>query len=90
MCVCAQPGLTLCEPMDCSPPDSSGHGIFQARILMGDGGLSFPVPGDLPNTGIEPASLASAVSADGFFSAVPSGKPSVLIGTNKLCTSHCH
>ena len=25
--------LTLCHPMDCSPPDSSIHGISQARIL---------------------------------------------------------
>ena len=25
--------LTLCNPMDCSPPGSSVHGIFQARIL---------------------------------------------------------
>ena len=25
--------LTLCNPMDCSLPDSSVHGIFQARIL---------------------------------------------------------
>ena len=25
--------LTLCNPIDCSPPDSSVHGIFQARIL---------------------------------------------------------
>ena len=24
---------TLCHPMDCSPPGSSVHGIFQARIL---------------------------------------------------------
>ena len=24
---------TLCHPMDCSPPGSSIHGIFQARIL---------------------------------------------------------
>ena len=23
----------LCDPMDCSPPDSSVHGIFQVRIL---------------------------------------------------------
>ena len=23
----------LCDPMDCSPPGSSIHGIFQARIL---------------------------------------------------------
>ena len=25
--------LTLCNPMDCSPPSSSVHGISQARIL---------------------------------------------------------
>ena len=25
--------LTLCDPMDCSPPDSSVHGILQARIV---------------------------------------------------------
>ena len=39
--------------MDCSPPDSV-HGIFQARILKC---LPFPPLGDLPNPGIEPASL---------------------------------
>ena len=26
--------LTLCNPMDCNPPVSSAHGIFQARILQ--------------------------------------------------------
>ena len=25
--------LTLCDPMDCSPPGSSIHGIFQAKVL---------------------------------------------------------
>ena len=25
---------TLCDPMDCSPPDSSVHGVLQARILQ--------------------------------------------------------
>ena len=25
--------LILCDPIDCSPPGSSVHGIFQARIL---------------------------------------------------------
>ena len=25
---------TLCDPMDCSPPGSSVHGISQARILL--------------------------------------------------------
>ena len=35
-CVCAkslQLCLTLCTPMDCSPPGSSVHGILQARVL---------------------------------------------------------
>ena len=25
--------LTLCDPMDCSPPGSTVHGVFQARVL---------------------------------------------------------
>ena len=29
----AQSGPTLSDPMDCSPPGSSTHGIFQARVL---------------------------------------------------------
>ena len=33
VCVCVQPRWTLCNSMDCSPPGSSAHGIFQARIL---------------------------------------------------------
>ena len=36
VCVCvliSQLCLTLCDPMDCSPPGSSVHGILQARIL---------------------------------------------------------
>ena len=28
-----QPCLPLCDPIDCSPSDSSVHGISQARIL---------------------------------------------------------
>ena len=29
----AQSCPTLCDPMDCSPPGSPVHGIFQARVL---------------------------------------------------------
>ena len=29
----AQSGPTVSDPMDCSPPGSSIHGIFQARVL---------------------------------------------------------
>jgi len=56
--VCAR--LTLCDSMGCSPPGSSVHGIFQARILEG---LPFPTPGDLPDLGVEPMSLASPALA---------------------------
>ena len=31
--MCAQSGPTLCNPLDCSPPGSSVHGISQARVL---------------------------------------------------------
>ena len=33
VCLVAQSCLTLCDPLDYSPPGSSVHGIFQARIL---------------------------------------------------------
>ena len=33
VCACTQSCLTLCDPMDWSPPGSSVHEIFQARTL---------------------------------------------------------
>ena len=32
--------LTLSDPMDCSPPGSSAHAIFQARVLE-SGAIAF-------------------------------------------------
>ena len=32
-CMHTQSCPTLCDPRHCSPPGSSGHGIFQARML---------------------------------------------------------
>ena len=58
----------FCDSMDCS----------QAPLSMGFSrqeywsGLPFPSPGDLPNSGIEPASPAFAGE---FFTAEPSPKP---------------
>ena len=52
--------LTPWNPMDCSFPGSSVHGILQARIWEG---LPFPFPGDLPDPGIEPMSLMSPALA---------------------------
>ena len=44
-----QLSLTLCDPMDCSPPGSSVHGIMQARILEW---AAVPFSRDLPNPGL--------------------------------------
>ena len=49
----AQLCLTVCDPMDCSPPGSSVHGILRQGYWSG---LPFPSPGDLPDPGIEPRS----------------------------------
>ena len=57
---------TLCNPMGCSLPGSSVHGILQARILP------FPSPGDLPDPGIKPGS--PMLQADSLLSEPP-GKP---------------
>ena len=38
-------------------------------------GLPFPFPGDLPDPGIEPESLAFPALAGRFFATVPPGKP---------------
>ena len=49
MC-CAQLCLTVCDPMDSSPPGSSLHGILQARILQW---VAISSSTDLPYPGIE-------------------------------------
>ena len=56
--------LTLCEPTDHSPTDSSVHGLLQSEYWSG---LPFPTPGDLPNPGIQPESLSCPGLAGGFF-----------------------
>ena len=63
VCVCGMCSVKsppLCGPMDCSPPGSSVHGIFQANILEW---LPFLTPEYLPNPGIKPASLVSCTGS---------------------------
>ena len=50
------------NPMDCSLPGSSVHGIVQARILQG---LSFPSPRDLPDPEIAAQSDSLPASRQG-------------------------
>ena len=60
VCVHSQSCLTLCNPTDCT---------HQAPLTIGSSsqeywsGLPFPSPGDLPDPGIEPTSLASPALA---------------------------
>ena len=58
----------FCKSLDCSPPGSSVHGIYQARILQW---VAISFSRDLPNPGIEPSAPALT---DGFFTSEPSGK----------------
>ena len=51
VCVCTQSCPNLCNPMDCNPPGSSVHGIFQAQVLETGSWLSFPTPRNLPTQG---------------------------------------
>ena len=60
-----------CDPKDFSPPGSSVHGVSQTRILewIATPGIA---PGDLPNPGIKPRSLALQVDS---LPSEPPGKP---------------
>ena len=62
---------TLCNSKDNSLLSSSVHGVSQQEYWSR---LSFPTPGDLPNTMIEPMSLVSPALAEGFFITAPPGK----------------
>ena len=56
----------------CLTPGSSVHGILQDRIVEW---LSCPPPGDLPDSGIEFASLMSPPLQAGSLPTKPPGKP---------------
>ena len=67
-CVCNLSCLTLCNPMDCSPPGFSVHGISQARILEW---VAMSSPEDLPDLGLK---LTSPALAGRFCTPEPPGK----------------
>ena len=68
VCVCAQSCLALGDPMDCSLPGSSVHGIFQARILEW-------VVISSSRWSSWPTSPASPALTGGFFTTEPPVKP---------------
>ena len=66
---CAQVCLTLCDPVNCSPPGSSVHGSLQARVLEWAATPS--------SRGSSPPRDQTQVShiAGSFFTPEPPGKP---------------
>ena len=73
----AQSCLTLCDPMDCSPPASYVYRSPMSKGLSRHeywSGLPFPFPGDLPDPGIKSASPALAGR---FFTTELPGKPNL-------------
>ena len=89
VCVCARAHtlshVQLCDSKDCSPPDSSVHGIFQARILKW-----------VVISSSRGSSLLRNQTCDSRFSRIdgrfcttaPPGKPSLAPGVTFLSSLH--
>ena len=65
--------------MDHSPPVSSVHWIFQAKILE----LSCPPPGDLPNPAIEPMSVMYPALTGRFFATNATWEAHIPLGNSE-------
>ena len=76
--------LTLCDPMECNPPDSSLSMGFSSQEYWS--GLPCPPPGDSPDLEIKSAFLTSATLADRFFT---TSTNTVTKGGEILETFHC-
>ena len=72
--------LTLCEPIDYSPPGSSVHEIFQSRILEW---VAISSSRGSSRSGVEPASPAPPSLAGRSFTSDPPGKPRPCIDSNR-------
>ena len=85
MCVhvCMLSHVQLCGPMDCSLPDSSLRGLFQARILEW---FTISYSRDPPDPGIQSISLVSPELSGGFFTTVPRGMLQLIICLFKVLT----
>ena len=72
VCACSQSCPTLYDPLDCSPPDSSIHEIFWARIGMG---CHFLLQGIFPTQGLNLHLLHLLHWQVDSLPLTPSGKP---------------
>ena len=82
ICLVAQLCPTLCNPMDCSLPGSSVHGILQARILEW---VAISSPGDSLDSEIKSGS--PALRADSLPSEPQRSPDWILLYDRKECVS---
>ena len=81
--------LLILFPCLCACVLSRFSHAHQAPLSMGFSrqeywsGLSCPLPGDLPDPGIEPVSPESSALAGGFFTTEPPGKPCIVLEQQK-------
>ena len=74
--------LSLCNPLDCSPPGSSVHGILQARILEW---ITMPSSRRSSKPRDQTRDSCSSCTAGRFFTAEPPGKPITWIYHSLFC-----
>ena len=72
MCSVAQSSLTLCDPMECSSPGSSVHGILQPRILEW---VATPFSRESSQPGDHACASCISGIARGLFATETPGKP---------------
>ena len=90
--MCTQSCPALCNPMDCNPNCNCQAPLsmeFSRREYWS--GLPFSTPGDLPNPGIEPASLASPALEADFLPLYHLGNPTLdsFINSSVVSFTHC-
>ena len=80
VCVCARAHLVVSDSF-VTPRTVARQASLSAEFSKQEycGELPFSTPGNLPNPGIELASLASPALTGRFFTTVPPGKPSPLL-----------
>ena len=79
LCLVAQMCLTLCDPMDCSPPSSSVHEDSPARILQW-----VAMPSSRGSSQPRDHTQVSHIT-HGFFTIEPPGKPAVRLTCKNVC-----
>ena len=81
LCLVAQMCPTLCDPMDYSQSGSSVQGVSPGKNT-GWSGLPCPLPGDIPNPGMEPRS--PALQANALLSKLPRKPKNTGVGSLSL------